>query len=120
MNTLNFIFGSILFNLSLMKLSRIHSFFSWIAAKDSKACLLRDASARNACTYKMSNLTRNIAGINLKLTTHTSPAHSIIIVVTALNRTSTTLIVKQDASYFLYNTILQNILIMSKTGMINM
>jgi hypothetical protein len=45
----------------------------------------------------VSDLTRDEARINLQLAAHATPAHAVVIVVTALQRASSALVVEQDA-----------------------
>lgn len=84
-----------------MRLSRVSGFFAGVAAKDGKACLLGNATAWNACADQVNKLSRNEARIDLELAAHATPAHSIIVIVAALNGGTTALIVEQDARRFL-------------------
>eukprot|EP00598_Pedospumella_elongata_P008940 CAMPEP_0184987118 /NCGR_PEP_ID=MMETSP1098-20130426/19164_1 /TAXON_ID=89044 /ORGANISM="Spumella elongata, Strain CCAP 955/1" /LENGTH=112 /DNA_ID=CAMNT_0027511555 /DNA_START=109 /DNA_END=444 /DNA_ORIENTATION=- len=87
--------------LSLVLLTLISSLFSRVAAAESEDGLLRDASARNTEAHGMGQLTREEARVDLALAADTTPAHSIIIIITALDRASSALIVEKDASKFL-------------------
>jgi hypothetical protein len=80
-----------------VELSRISGLLSGVAAEDGKAGLLGDASARNGGTHAVGDLARDEARINLQLAAHATPAHSIVVIVTALDGASSALVVEQDA-----------------------
>jgi hypothetical protein len=86
---------------SLLLLSLVGGFLSRVAAEYHEAKLSGAAAAWHAVTQKMGDLARNEARIKLKLAANTAPAHSVVIIVTALDRTAPTLVVEQDTRSFL-------------------
>jgi uncharacterized membrane protein len=85
----------------LLLLSLVGRFLSRVATEDREAKLSGAAAAWHTVTQKMGDLARNEAGIELKLATNAAPAHSVVIIVTALDRTAPTLVVEQDTRSFL-------------------
>ena len=76
----------------------ISSLLSRVAAADGEDSFFGDAAARNTGAKEVGKLTREPARIDLALAADATPAHTIVIVVTALNGTSSALVVEQDAS----------------------
>jgi len=76
----------------------ISSLLSRVAAANGKDRFLGDAATGNASADEVSKLTREPARIDLALATDATPAHTIVIVVTALNGASSALVVEQNAS----------------------
>lgn len=93
----------------LLSLERISRGSTRIAAAKGKNELLRDAAARNTGAAAMKELSGNKARINLIGAADAAPAHAVIIIVTALNRAATTLIMDKNAASHLekYNCQMQ-------------
>lgn len=79
-------------------LNGVGSFLPRIAAAYGEHCFLRNAPARHAQAQGVGDLAREEAGIDLATTANTAPAHTVIVIITALNWACATLVVEQNAS----------------------